>query len=358
MNQITRISRCLAVLLNCLSVMAFITGSIYVTSAIAADGPPATPVSAAVVRSDKLIVDISATGNLIANESVKLRPEITGRIDAIKFKEGGRVSKDDILVTLDAAEYRARLAVSEANMKLRKINFDRAERLYKQNLTSSQEYDQAAAQLEEAKATRTLNQEILKKTVLRAPFNGILGLRLLSPGDYVKDGADIVNITDILTMKIDFEIPETVYRDVQSGQPLSVLVDSYPGETFSGEVYAIAPALDPTSRSVKLRAQIPNPDQRLRPGMFARISLHIAEKDNALLIPEEALWPIGNKQFVYKIVDGKVALTEITTGYRRKGEVEITAGLMTGDQVVTAGQMKIRDGAPVMVLGATADGGK
>jgi len=327
-------------------------------NAIAADGPPATPVSATLVRSDKMVVNITATGSLVANESVMLRPEITGRIDAIKFNEGDRASKGTVLVTLDAAEYRARLDVSEANLKLRKISFDRAERLYKQNLTSSQEYDQAAAQLEEAKATRTLNEEILRKTVLRAPFDGILGLRLLSPGDYVKDGADIVDIADISSMKVDFEIPETAFRQVRKDQPLTIQVDSYPGETFTGEVYAIAPTLDPDSRSLQLRARIPNPDQRLRPGMFARISLHIAEKDNALLIPEEALWPIGDKQFVYRIVDGKVAMTEIKVGYRQHGDVEVLTGLSAGDQIVTAGQMKIRDGAAVMVLGADTAAGK
>jgi len=319
-------------------------------------GPPAMPVSAATVRSDKLVVDISATGNLVANESVMLSPEITGRIAAISFNEGDHVDKGTVLVTLDAAEYRARLDVSEANLKLRQISFDRAARLYKQNLTSSQEYDQAAAQLEEAKATRTLKKEILRKTVLRAPFNGILGLRLVSPGDYVKDGADIVDIADISSLKVDFEIPETAFRDVRKDQPLTVQVDSYPGETFTGDVYAIAPTLNAASRSLQLRARIPNPDLRLRPGMFARISLHIAEKEHALLIPEEALWPIGNKQFVYKIVDGKVALTEVKVGYRQHGDVEILTGVEGGDQVVTAGQMKIRDGAPVMVLGAGVTG--
>lgn len=352
MNQSVRITRSSPDLPGRLWFMMFISISLYIGNAVAADGPPATPVSATLVRSDKLVVDISATGSLVANESVMLRPEITGRIDAIKFNEGDRASKGAILVTLDAAEYKARLDVSEANLKLRQISFDRAERLYKQNLTSSQDFDQAAAQLEEARATRKLNEEILHKTVLRAPFDGILGLRLLSPGDYVKDGADIVDIADISSMKVDFEIPETAFRDVRKDQPLSIQVDSYPGETFTGTVYAIAPTLDPASRSLQLRARIPNPDQRLRPGMFARISLHIAEKDKALLIPEEALWPIGDKQFVYKIVDDKVALTEVKVGYRQHGDVEILTGLTDGEQIVTAGQMKIRDGAAVMVLGA------
>ena len=313
-------------------------------------GPPATPVNAEAVRSEKLVVEINATGTLVANESLTLRPEIVGRIDQIKFKEGDRVKKGDILVTLDAAEYRARLEVSEADLKLKQINFDRSKRLFQQKLTSSQEYDQDAALLEQAIATRTLNQEILRKTVLRAPFNGILGLRKVSPGDYVKDGADIVDIADVSMLKVDFQIPETAFRELKIGQKLTLQLDSYPDETFTGEVYAIAPKLDTISRSLQLRARVLNPDERLRPGMFARVKLHIAEKDNALMVPEEALWPIGNKQFVYRVVDGKALLTEVTTGYRRSGAVEITDGLKADELVITAGQMKIRDGAPVMVI--------
>lgn len=316
----------------------------------AADAPPVTPVSTAMVHSEKLIIELNATGSLVANESLMLKPEINGRIAAIKFREGIRVKTGDVLVTLDANEYHARLDVSKANLKLQKISFDRAERLYKQNLTSSQEYDQAAAQMEEAKATLSLNEEILRKTILRAPFDAILGLRQVSPGDYVKEGTAIVDVTDISTLKVDFQISETAYSNLNIGQKLDLQVDSYPGETFHGEVYVIAPSLDASSRSLKLRARIPNIDQRLRPGMFARIQLHIAELDNALMIPEEALWPIGDKQFVYRVIDDKVAMTEVQVGYRRHGDVQITNGIEVGEQVVTAGQMKIRDGAAVKIL--------
>lgn len=316
-------------------------------------GPPrATPVEASPVRAEKLIVEINAVGSLIANESVTLRPEISGLIEKIHFKEGDRVEQGAVLVTLEAAEYRARLDQSSASLKIRQLNYDRAKRLVEKNLTSQQEYDQEAALLEEARAARALDEDRLRKTVLRAPFSGTLGLRQVSPGEFVQDGDDMVEITDISSLKLDFQVPEVNLTQLRVGQKVDIQADAYPGETFTGEVYVIASRLDTASRSVQLRAKVANDKGRLRPGMFARVKLRVAEKDNALLIPEEALWPIGEKHFVYRVVDGTAGLIPITIGYRRRGDVEVTSGLSAGELVVTAGQTKIREGAAVTVINA------
>ncbi len=316
-------------------------------------GPPrATPVEAEPVRAEKLVIEINAVGSLIANESVTLRPEISGLIEKIHFKEGDRVEQGAVLVTLAAAEYRARLDQSSASLKIRQLNYDRAKRLVEKNLTSQQEYDQEAALLEEARAVRALDEDRLRKTVLRAPFSGTLGLRLVSPGDFVQDGDDLVEITDISSLKLDFQVPEVNLTQLRVGQKVDIQADAYPGETFSGEVYVIAPRLETASRSVQLRARVANDQGRLRPGMFARVKLRVSEKDNALVMPEEALWPIGEKQFVYRVTEGAVNLVPITIGYRRRGEVEVLSGLSAGDMVVTAGQTKIREGAAVTVINA------
>jgi membrane fusion protein (multidrug efflux system) len=253
-------------------------------------------------------------------------------------------------VSLDAAEYRAQLEESTASLRLQELNFERAKKLFEQKLSSRQDYDQDAAQFAEAQARRALDEERLRKTELRAPFGGTVGLRRVSPGAFVQPGQDIVELQDLSAMKVDFQVPELYLPDVTAGLALSVSIDTFPGEIFSGQVYAIAPSLDINSRSVQVRARVDNPEGKLRPGLFARVNLLIAQRDAAVMIPEEALWPIGKEQFVYRVIDGKAVLTRIVSGYRRSGEVEISSGLQDGEQVITAGQMKIRDGAPVMVI--------
>ena len=201
--------------------------------------------------------------------------------------------------------------------------------------------DQAQVDLAQAK---------LDKTVLSAPFAGILGLRHVSVGDYVTPGQDIINLENIQPLKVDFRIPETYLTDLHSGQTIRITVDALPGEAFEGAVYAIDPRIDAAGRSLVIRAQLPNEHMRLRPGLFARVKLVVARQNDALLIPEEALMPKGDKQFVYKVVDGKAKMTQVHTGLHRDGQVQITDGLAAGDVVIVAGQMKVRPDGAVKVL--------
>jgi membrane fusion protein (multidrug efflux system) len=178
-------------------------------------------------------------------------------------------------------------------------------------------------------------------------------LRRVSVGDFVNMGDDIVNLEQIDPLKADFRVAESYLGAVRPGQRIELGVDAFPGQAFTGEVYAIDPLIDESGRSILLRARLPNPEHVLRPGLFARVTLVLNERENAIQVPEQALVPQGQDQFVFKVVDGKAAFTKVEVGIRREGMVEITAGLGPKDEVVTAGQLKIRDGAEIAPLPRT-----
>ncbi len=317
-------------------------------------GPMEMPVEAVTVETGIVTRDITAVGSLRANEAVTIRSEIAGRIQAIHFSEGEGVTQGTELVTLDATEFRAQLAETTATAKLNELSFRRAQELQAKNLLSRQSYDEAQAKLAESRAKQNLDESRLAKTKLFAPFAGVLGLRQVSPGDYIKEGQDIVNLEDIASLKLDFRVPETYLAEIKLDQEVNIEADAYPGKTFSGKVYAIDPRIDAQTRTVLLRARIPNTNLLLRPGLFARVNLVLEQRAAALLIPEQALVPKGEEQFVYRIVAGRALQSKVKTGQRRSGKVEILEGLGSGDTVVSAGQTKLRDGAPVKVISPVA----
>jgi membrane fusion protein (multidrug efflux system) len=234
--------------------------------------------------------------------------------------------------------------LSEANIK-------RISSLRKKGLSNQQEEDTAVSELAVNKASQILARTRLEKMVIHAPFDGTLGLRSISEGDYLTRGQDIVTLIDSNPIKLEFRIPEIYLSEVGIGQTVTVSVDAFRGEAFSGEVYAIAPEVDVTGRSFMVRAKIPNEDNRLVPGMFAQLEMVLERKPDTLLIPEAALMPAGDKQYVYRIVDGKAVRSEVSLGIRKKDMVEVVSGLEAGAQVITAGQMKIMDGSKVQPLG-------
>lgn len=310
------------------------------------------PVEARAVTVDTVRVEVSAVGSLRANESVIVRPEISGRVTEIAFQEGDDVGEGDVLVRLDDSVLRARLAEAEASLVLSRTNYQRAQQLYERKTASAVVRDEALAKLREDEASVALARAELDKTRILAPFDGTVGLRVVSVGDYVSAGKDIVDFVDDDPIKVDFSVPEGYAARVEVGQPVSIVVDALPGQTFEGEVYALSPVIDVNGRSMQLRAIVPNADGALRPGMFARVRLMLAQRDEAILVPEEAVVPVGREQFVFRVVEGKVARTAVELGERGGGLVEVQEGLSPGDIVVTAGQIKLQDGAPVTVLGA------
>jgi len=292
---------------------------------------------------------ITAVGSLRSDESVTLRPEVAGRVDAILFKEGQNVSKGMTLVRLDPAINKAEVQQAKANLVLAKSKYDRAVELSQRNFISGQAKDEAENNLRVAESAVALVEARLAKTEIKAPFSGVIGLRVVSVGDYVKEGADMVNLESIDPLKVDFRVPETYMRQVQPGQTLTVTLDALPGKSFDGKVLAVNPLVDAAGRAVVIRAIVRNADTSLRPGMFTRVNLITKDAKDALVIPEQAIVPQGDEQFVFKIVDGKVARVKIDIGQRRDGKVEVLKGLDFNDLVVTAGQLKLRDGMSVTI---------
>ena len=320
-------------------------------AAAAPAGAPMT-VEATKVAMQALPQTITAVGSLRSDESITVRPEVAGRISAILFKEGQHVGKGMTLIRLDPAINAAEVQQARANLKLAKSKYDRAVELSQRNFISGQAKDEAENNLRVAEAAVALVEARLAKMEIKAPFSGVIGLRVVSVGDYVKEGADVVNLESVDPLKVDFRVPEIYMRQVQVGQTLSVSLDALPGKSFDGKVFAINPLVDAAGRAVVIRAIVGNPDTSLRPGMFARVKLITRDEKEALVVPEQAIVPQGDEQYVFRIVDGKVARVKVELGQRREGKVEIVKGLDANDVVVTAGQLKLRDGMTVTVLGA------
>lgn len=318
----------------------------------AGGGPAPVSVEASNPEVAKLPDSLTAVGSLRSDETVIVRPEIGGRIAEIAFKEGQRVQKGQVLVRLDDSVQRADLERARANLTLSQSKYERAVDLRGKGFISSQAKDEAENMLKVAQADAELAAARLAKTEIRAPFGGIIGLRSVSVGDFVKEGQDMVNLEEIDPLKVDFRVPEVFLSQVKSGQTLQVTLDAVPDRTWSGRVYAINPLVDASGRAIAIRAEVPNVDSRLRPGMFARVRLLTSAVKESLVIPEEAIFPVGDDKYVYKVVDGRAQRQKIEIGQRRGTQVEVTGGLVKDDLVVTAGAIKLREGSAVKLSGA------
>ncbi len=310
----------------------------------------AMPVEVASASFGEITEEVRAVGTLQAKESVIIRPEIQGRVTKINFEEGQQVRKGTILIQLESAELRAQLAQARAELEIARLNYDRMRRLIANDNVSRQELDQASTTLKSAQATYALFSERVSKTIIRAPFSGVLGTRLVSPGAYLQAGRDIVNLEDLTTLKIDFRVPEKLLTRLALKQEVEVRVDAIEGKSFQGHVYALDPRVDEASRTIRVRAKIPNSHGTLRPGMFANVTLVTGHTEEAILIPEEAIVPKQGKAFVYLVRENIVHMTEIRLGLRKRSVVQVLEGLAPGDLVVRGGLQKIRDGMPVMIV--------
>jgi membrane fusion protein (multidrug efflux system) len=320
---------------------------------------PAAPANGGVaIEATKVVVaslpqSITAVGSLRSDESITVRPEVAGRIAEISFAEGQRVSNGALLVRLDPSINEAEVEQGRANLNLAQSKYDRAVDLAKSHFISSQAKDEAENNLRVAQAALQLALAKRQKMDIRAPFGGILGLRQVSVGDYVKEGQDLVNLESIDPLKVDFRVPELYLKQVKVGQTLQVSLDAMPDRTHQGSVYAINPLVDAAGRSIVIRALVKNADAQLRPGMFARVRLITDQRQETLVVPEQALVPQGTEQYVFKVVDGKAQRVKVDIGQRRAAKVEIVQGLAVDDVVVTAGQLKLRDGVAVRVANTT-----
>ncbi|MGL4233039.1 MAG: efflux RND transporter periplasmic adaptor subunit [Casimicrobium sp.] len=323
-----------------------------------AGGPPqGTPVELGKPEMLNWPVSVTAVGTLRSDESVIVRSEQSGRIVALNFKEGQPVRKGQLLVQLDDSVTRAELGQANANLKLAKAKFDRAAELKEKNFISGQAKDEAENALKVAEASVKLIEARLGRFNIESPFSGTVGLRTASVGDYIKDGQDIVNLEKTDPIKVDFKVPELFQSKVRVGQTLAVTLDALPGKNYVGTLYAINPQLDASGRAVVLRAQMPNRDAALRPGMFARVRLTLSETGDAIVVPEQAVFMQGEDQVIYRVVDGRAQRTKVEVGQRREGKAEIVQGISAGDTIVFAGWQRLRDGAAVRPAGGGAPSG-
>ncbi|HTN48436.1 MAG TPA: efflux RND transporter periplasmic adaptor subunit [Burkholderiaceae bacterium] len=309
-----------------------------------------TPVEVVAVTPTTVKEELQAVGSLRSNESVVLRPEVSGRIAAIGFKDGQLVRRGQLLVALDATLNEAEVAQAQAEYDLAISNLKRSEDLASRKFISSSAQETAASNAQVAEAKLRLAQARLSKMRIIAPFDGAVGIRTVSLGDYVKDGTDLVNIEDVRVLKVDFRLPERNFSQIHVGQTVEVIADALPGALWQGVIEAINPKIDANGRSLEIRARLDNTSGALRPGMFVRVRVIVGERQNALLVPEEAIVPQGEEFFVYKVVDNAARRVRVKIGVRRGATVEIVQGLAPGDQVVTAGMRLSRDGQPVRVL--------
>jgi membrane fusion protein (multidrug efflux system) len=328
------------------------------TAAAPAGKGGAVPVKVGTVKTGAISDEASAVGTLLANESVMIRPEREGRIAAIHFTEGQVVRAGEKLIVLDTSEIEAQLAAVSSELSLNRSRLKRAEELQEKKFISVQALDDAREAVNQSAARQAEVKARIDKSAVIAPFEGVAGLRQVSPGAYVKAGQDIARLEGIGTLKLDFRIPEGYLSRIRLRQEVLVRVDAWQGEIFRGEIFAIEPSVDEQTRTVLLRARVPNPAARLKPGMFSRVTLVLETRENAVIIPEQALVPQGTSRFVYRYADGKAALTKIELGLRRPGEVEIRSGLSAGDTIVIDGQLRLKDGAPVTVLTDKPEAGK
>lgn len=307
-----------------------------------------TQVIAVEARRQPISETLSLVGTLAANEMVEIKSETDGAVDGIKFAEGQRVEKGQIIIQLDESKFGAAVSEAEANFKLSQANYLRGQQLSKANLISQQEFEQMASMYQAQQAGLDLKKRQLKDARIYAPFAGIMGSRQISPGQVIARNTTLAWLVDLDIIKAEFNVPERFLGQLRVGQKMDINVVAYPGDLFQGEVYFIAPQVDPALRTVLVKARIQNPTGKLKPGMFANLDLTLRLNDHAIVIPESAVSSSGERNIIYIIDQNETAqIVPVRLGVRQAGLVEVVSGLQGGERVITEGLQKIRPGGKV-----------
>ena len=324
----------------------------------------AVVVETALVRRQSVADDVEAVGSLRSRQGTVVRAEVSGRVVQIGFRDGQKVARGQLLVQLDDRLQQAQLQQAQAELSIAQANHRRNTELVAQGFISQRGLDESAAAVKVAQAKAELARATAARLRVLAPFDGVAGLRNISVGDYLKDGADIVNLEDLNAMYVDFRLPERWQARVQPGQSARVQVEALPDRVFAAVVQAVDPQIDANGRSLNVRGCIDNRRLQLRPGMFARVAARLGEGRAALMVPEQAVVPQGGRQSVYRLVKAegpegasawRAERVDVQTGVRRAGLVEIEQGLTEGERVVTAGQQRIQgEGTLLRVADAPA----
>jgi membrane fusion protein (multidrug efflux system) len=316
-------------------------------------GAPAAVITAT-VREAAFATEVEALGTAKANEAIDVTAKVSNRITAIRFREGQFVRAGEVLVELDAAEAAADLSVAQAALDDSRGQVNRSRELAVTKALSAQQMEQLESTMRANEARVASARARLNELTIRAPFAGRVGLRNVSIGGLVNSGTVITTLDDVSVMKLDFSVPETFLAMLSEGLEVDATSAAYSGQVFKGRVVSVGTRVDPVSRSVTVRAQVANREGKLKPGMFMTVRL-VRSDNKALVIPEQALVPERDKQFVFAIRDAKAVKTEIVVGRRRPGEIEVLSGLRAGDVIVSEGSQKIRDGSPIRVAGNGAE---
>lgn len=295
--------------------------------------------------------EIQVTGTLIAQEWVKLAPEISGKIKLLPFTEGGAVKQGDLIVQLDDALLAAELRQAQASYELARLRHERDQKLLKSNSISRAVYDESLAELDEGRAVLEVAQVKLDKSRILAPFDGYISLRDVSVGTYVTAGEELLILVDDRPLRLDFRVPERIAHAVTPGTVVHFEIGRHGrSQRYEATVTATQPAITPNSRTLLARAIYPNADRSLLAGSFARVELVLGGEEPVLAIPEEALIGTAGGYRVFTVVEGRARLQEVETGVRRDGFVAVTAGLREGSQVVVAGHQLLTQNRPVTIV--------
>ncbi|NNF52616.1 MAG: efflux RND transporter periplasmic adaptor subunit [Gammaproteobacteria bacterium] len=317
-------------------------------------GGPVT-VEVAIAGTQVLSDRIEALGTTFANESVTLTAKVTDTVGKVRFEDGQFVEAGTVLVELTNEEEQALLEEAQASLRDAVNQRNRLKDLRAQNVVSASNLDEAEARVDGARARLNTIVARLKDRLVRAPFSGLLGFRQVSEGTLITPGTAITTLDDVSVIKLDFTVPETALAALERGQNIKARSAAYGQREFEGVVSSIGSRVDPVTRAIVVRALIENPDRALRPGMLMTVQLITRERD-ALVVPESAVIQLGSEAYLFKITDdGRASRQLVRPGARRRGVVEILEGVAEGDQIITEGIIKVRDGTPVKTADAAVN---
>lgn len=311
-------------------------------------GPQAQVITAdaLIISTRALSADIEIPGTILANETTEVRPEVPGRVVQLNVREGSFVGKGALLAKLYDGDLQAQLRKLDVQLKIAQQTEDRQAQLLKIQGISQQEYDLSLLQVSNLKADMDIVREAIRKTEVRAPFSGKLGLRNISNGAYVTSATIVTTISQVSQLKIQFNVPEKYGSQLKNGQPVNFTVDGSQ-KTFTANIIATEVMMDENTRSLAIRALVKNADSALIPGVFAKVRIVLGKNEEAILIPTIVVQPQGRKKLVYLYKGGKSVPVDITTGTRDSSNVQVLTGLSVGDTVITTGLLFLRPGADV-----------
>lgn len=323
--------------------------------------PPAVTVSSTVARREQWQPKISAVGGLSAIQGVEVSSEVPGKVGSINFESGHQVEKGALLVQLDASAELGQLRAVKAELALKRLDYERAKGLVRSAAVSQAQLDRAKSEMESMEGKVAEQRALVAKKSIRAPFAGSLGIRRVNVGEFVSPGTEIVTLQSLDPIYVDFTLPEKHLNDLAIGQGVEVEVGAYPKEIFLGAVNAVSPKVEATTRNVRVQATLGNAALRLRPGMFARVSVLVAGASSVVTVPRTVVtfYPYGDSVFLIDEKDSTLTVErrQVETGRIREGRVEIVQGLKAGDLVVNTGQLKLRSGQRVRIDNSVVLGG-